>query len=475
MSRGENGRPSDRRRRRRGERQYFVDRLADNFDMLLYKLVRPFRHLSRKLQRGFYHAADSTDQSLNKLSDPFRRLGYRLRRLGMIFRPIDDRLQDISDNIDTSIYNKRKEKYFKRMQRRQERWARFEDRMPEVVHQPDYLPGVERLRIILMFLMCIDLFGSTGGLLSMFCGFVPIAFFILSGYLVLRESEHRSERIKRAIKRSAIVFGILAAVYFVLNLLYYRILGVNILPALAIPRFWFNFLVLNVWQFDIGGVIWYVQALLYAYIIIYFLDKWKLLKFDWLIVTVLIIFTVITGELCGVIRWEWHGYSYIPGNFLTRALPYILLGSIIRRKQSALFRFNRLFYSTGIVLGCLLMIAELFLLAAFGAQGYYGHLIGMPIVAVSVCMLAFGFGREEGFERVLGMSRWHTNCIYYLCQPVSVLLVLLLTVVGNQSIGTFSGFISIMTFAVCFLISWLIAVIGRKISAKKPDGNKANG
>ncbi len=85
-----------------------------------------------------------------------------------------------------------------------------------------YYPGLERLRLILMLLMCIRLFGfptAIGGWVEQFCGFVPIAFYILSGYLVLRESEHRSKRIVRAIKRTAIVFGVMTVVYFIINLL----------------------------------------------------------------------------------------------------------------------------------------------------------------------------------------------------------------------------------------------------------------
>ena len=358
----------------------------------------------------------------------------------------------------------------KRKIRKEKRQARLNKRIPHVVHAPGYLPGLDRVRLLLMLFMCINLVGSQsgfGGLMKTVCGFVPPAFFMLSGYLVLRESEHRSERIGRAIKRSAIVFGIMAVVYFLLNLIFYRLLGVRIVSAFSSKRFWFNFLVMNVWQFDIGGAIWYVQALLYAYIIIYFLDKWKLLKYDWLFAAVLLVITVVTGELSGLIRWNWHGYTYIPGNFLTRALPYILLGSMVSRKKAKLLRMSSVFYGVGIVVGIVLIFAEALLLAAAEVPGYYGHLIGMGVIAFCVCILTVKNEKVRGFERLFGLSRWHINSIYYLCQPVSLLLVTLLSAAGANVMGEGSGYVAVATFLVCLGLAWLSASIGREASRRK--------
>lgn len=336
-----------------------------------------------------------------------------------------------------------------------------------------YRPAVERLRIILMFLLCIDLFGfptALGGIVRTVCGFVPMAFFILSGYLVLRESENRSKRIVRTIKRTAIVFAVLAVVYFGISYFYYRQQGANILPVFSEGRFWFNFLVMNVWQFEIGNAIWYVQALLYAYIIIYFLDKWKLLKYDWLIAAVLLLITVLTGEFAGIFKWNVADYTYLPGNFLTRALPYVLLGAFLHRKMKTFDAVRRLWYRLAIVGGIILTIIEPIILGAAGVPGYYGHLLGYGVIAVSVCMLAFKDNTESGFESTLKMSRWHTNCIYYFCQPVSFLVALIMSRLGEEIIADLIGFIGIIVFIISFGLAWLIAYIGRTYFKKKTNG-----
>ncbi len=338
-----------------------------------------------------------------------------------------------------------------------------------------YRPSIDRLRIILMFFMCISLFGfptAVGNFVQTICGFVPIAFFIISGYLVLRQDENRTARIKRAIKRTAIVFFVLLIVYFLVNRFYYQHLDISIWSLMVSKRFWFNFIFMNVWQFKIGSSIWYVQALLYAYIIIYFLDKWKLLRFDLLIAVALILLTVLTGELSGVLKWNIAGYNYIPGNFFTRALPYILMGGFISRKMNTPNTKKSALCYFGIVIGVILVVAEIVVLGLLGVPGYYGHLIGMPIMAISICVLAFKKDDTSGFEERLNMSRWHINCIYYFCPLASALVAFVLTRFDNEFLFGTIGYIGILTFIICFCLALIITFISNAISSSINDAKE---
>ena len=343
-------------------------------------------------------------------------------------------------------------------------------------------PSIERLRIILMFLMCINVFGVPTvyvKYVQAVCGFVPLAFFILSGYLVLRPSPNRLKRISRAIKRTAIAFGVTAVSFFLLNFIYYRSQGVNIFLAFTLKRYWFNLVALNVWQFEIGGIIWYLQSLLYAYIIIWFLEKFMLMKHDWKISAALILLTVLTGEFAGVIKWSFHGYNYIPGNFFTRALPYVLLGGHVHRYKKKLDGIKAKWYWLALFGGAALTVGEMLFFSSIRRAGYYGHLIGMGVTAVAAIMLAVRGkgGRKPGFEKKLGMSRRYVNLVYYLCQPVSIGLAMLLARIGNALmrvskeffavIDFARGCIGIATFVLCFGFAWLLSLISKKISEKK--------
>lgn len=334
-----------------------------------------------------------------------------------------------------------------------------------------YVPSIDRLRIILMFFMCINLLGfptSIGGFVQTISGFAPLAFFVLSGYLVLWEREDREKRIVREIKRTAIVFAILTVVYFIINVLFYAQLGISVWSAFKSKRFWFNFLVMNVWQFDIGGAIWYVQALLYAYIIIYVLNKLKLLKLDWIIASLLIVLAVFTGELSGVFTWNIFGYTYLSANFFTRALPYVLLGGFIARKSDKIYRIPQTVYILGVPIGVALCYAELYVLSLYNVRGYsYSHLIGMGVIAVSLCMIAFTVEDHPGFEEFFNMSRFHINLIYYLCQPVSVLIALILTMISGDLFTKYVNYMGLFTFVLCFLIAWLVAFIWNRLFARE--------
>ncbi len=284
--------------------------------------------------------------------------------------------------------------------------------------------------------------------------------FILSGFLVLRRSEQRPQRILRAIKRTAIVFAVLTVVYLILNAVYYNIYNTNVLDTLKTKRFWFDFVVFNVWDLKIGSSIWFVQSMLYAYIIIYFMDKLKLLHYDWIFFTLLIIFTVITGELTGIIKFKLLWYTYIPGNFLTRALPYLLLGGFLSKHMDFFDSIPRLFYWIAFAVSMLFGYIEMSMFSLFGIQGYYGHIIWISIAAFLLCIITV---KDKGslslFESRLLFSRWNTAMMYYLCQPMAYLLVVILDNISRTFLTEIAGYMGLITYAVCAIIAALTALI----------------
>lgn len=345
-------------------------------------------------------------------------------------------------------------------------------------HLNSYMISIERLRMVLMFIMFIYLMGFPtrfGGLVQQACSWVPIAFFIVSGFLVLRPSNDRQARIGRTIKRTAIGFGIMLIIYLLANFVLFNQMHANIFEAFASKRIWFEIVVLNTWPFRINNCIWYIQALLYAYIIIYFLEKLKLLKFDWVIIILCLVLTLLSGELAGFLKYSILGYHFFPGNFLTRALPYILLGGLIHRVINYMENIPKVVYGLGIVVGIVLMFAEIIVLNYLGVGGYFGHLLGMPIVAVCVCM--FGFKKESyvtALDLKLNIDRWDVNLLYYIGQPVGVGIATLITILDRELFAILSGWIGIISFVICALIALGIAQL-RKIKHNKNNKNNDSG
>ena len=195
--------------------------------------------------------------------------------------------------------------------------------------QDFYLPSVTKMRLFLMMGAILYTFGSIAGLQDLngvIFGFTFPSLFIISGYVVLWESDDTEKRILRTIRRTAICFVILGICYFGLSLV---LEPSYTLATISTKKFWFDFILLNVWSLPIGSTIWFVQSLLYAYIIIYVIYKLKLLRFDILFVVLCLAVTLLTGELASVVGVNFFGHNCIGGNFLTRALPYILIGCFI--------------------------------------------------------------------------------------------------------------------------------------------------
>ena len=321
-----------------------------------------------------------------------------------------------------------------------------------------YYPSVKWMRLILIacaILYTYDLYSGFGDLNGVLFGFAFPALYIISGYLVLSDNETTGEKLVRTIKRTALCFGILFTAFLGLSLIAEPEVTVILLGS---KRFWFNFIVLNVCALPIGSVIWFVQALLYAYIIIYFIYKLKLLNMDILIAGVCLVVTLLTGELAQSIGFHLLGYTYFSGNFLTRALPYILIGRFIHRKMNVFKRMR--IGSCGIIafVGFLLIAAEYFILVLAEHKAYIGHLFGMGLIAIAFCL--FGFlnrNRKFPFFGLEKVSRFELAIPYFVSSPIYYFFVRLVTV--NEKLEPIIGFIGLFTLIASFMVLYLFVFL----------------
>ena len=307
------------------------------------------------------------------------------------------------------------------------------------------------LRLILMVFVCFWAFGSPdpSGVVNSLSGFAIPAFFILSGYYVLDNKRNvRMEKTLRKIKRTAISFGFVflfyAAINVVLIILHFKSFTFS-------KRMLFEFVVMNVWPFEIGNNIWFIQAMLYAYIIIFIADKLKLMRFYKIIIPILVIIMILTGELSAMLRFNIFGYQYIPGNWLTRALPYILIGKLLRDMKKSVMKIQFWKFLIAFVIGGVLVIAEILCLGWFEFLGYQGHMFGYGIMAVAVCGLAISIPIERP-NRIIHFDSAISGIIYILMNPIYYGLFILL-------IRDHLDFIRLLGGLTAFLISFLLALV----------------
>ncbi len=321
-----------------------------------------------------------------------------------------------------------------------------------------YLPAVKKLRLLLMIcaiLYTYGFYGSLGAINDILFGFAFPALYIISGYIVLRKSPNIEKRILRTIGRTAICFVILFAVYFGLSLLADK---AGTLALVTTKRFWIDFLLFNICSLPIGSTIWFVQALLYAYIIIYVIYKLRLLRFDIVIAALCLVVTVISGELSSVVGFHLLGHSYLGGNFLTRALPYILIGCFIHRKKMYFASLRNIHYVIIFSAGASLAIVESLVLLETGNDLYFGHLLGMGLIAVVFCMFCLFRTRMDVRSKPLkNLSRFELAIPYYVCSPLYYVMALWLSS-SKEYIKIFGDIAGIITlfFSIIALVLYVV-------------------
>ena len=308
------------------------------------------------------------------------------------------------------------------------------------------------LRLILMLFICFWAFGCPDptGIVGSISGFAIPAFFVLSGFYVLDTNrEVRMEKVLRKIKRSALCFAFVFLFYVALNvpimLLFHETLTFS-------KRMIFNFVVMNLWPLRIGDNIWFIQAMLYAYIVIFILDKLKLLKFYRILLVILFVFMLLTGEFSGVIHFNILGYPYIPGNWLTRALPYILLGKLLRDIKEKLMEIKFWKYLIAFFVGGVLVILESCILVWTGTLRSEAHMIGYTIMAVAVCGLAISIPIGVG-NRVVHFDSAISGFIYVFMNPVYYALIFFF---GAMSPEFFSMLGGVTALLASFLLSLIL-------------------
>ena len=316
--------------------------------------------------------------------------------------------------------------------------------------------GAGYLRFVLLAFMCFWNYGfpEPTGFLSAISGFAAPAFFILSGYFVLiNDKEMRQKKTERKMKRSLLCFGAMLVLYIIVNVIVCLISNISVTIS---KRTIFNFVVLNLWPLPIGSTIWFIQALVYAYIIIYIADWLGLMKYYKIVMILTFIFMLLTGEFAGIIHFGILGYYYIPGNWLTRALPYLLLGKFLREKSKLLFRIKNWIYLIILVAGAALSLGEIILLGRTGFLVYQGHMIGYGIMALAVCGIALStpdafslrisyydtaisgiaYMLIDPFYYIIGLIVGHFNMAFvvYFCGIAALLLSLVISFILRKSI-----------------------------------------
>ena len=341
-----------------------------------------------------------------------------------------------------------------------------------------------RLRLMQLFMMPFVYFlmlgfpvpGVVGTYVGLLSNFAVLAFFIFCGFFtLLPDPERRKRKLKRTIRRSGRFFLIVFLGYVAVNVAYLSYFGA--LGSLFSSgeflrlRTLFDFLVLNVWPLPIGNIIWVIQSLFFACLFFFLVEKLKLSKIYNSLLVVLLVIMLFSGELAAVVGFPYFGYQYIPGGVVTKTLPFMLIGMLIRKNVDKIELIPRFVFVLTFFGGGLCAIGELLLLKHLGLLVYTGNTIGYAVMAISVC--CFFVKKPEGKESFLAKhSRSYSRRLYAFCQPVFMMIWVLCSAFCPELQPTYTRFGSLICFAVCFALAFLFGFTRFNIKVRNPRGNK---
>lgn len=170
-----------------------------------------------------------------------------------------------------------------------------------------------------------------------------IFFFLISGYQTYCEDCSDSSKILRRFKRNLRLVSSVLLVYLAYTVIKQIVLGTISLwlkSYLLNPVTYIRLLLLGDLDFINCGHLWYMVAMLYGYLILYFMEKFRLRKIFYIALPLLLLLRVsmetYTNSFSHFSWFDWH----FSGNFLVGALPVMLLGNYICCKEEKLVKIG---------------------------------------------------------------------------------------------------------------------------------------
>lgn len=183
-------------------------------------------------------------------------------------------------------------------------------------------------------------------------------------------------------------------------------------------------------------------------------DTEERVLFNFVVLSICVLLMYGTGELAGLIRFRFLGYGYLPPNVLTRALPYVLLGGLMRARADRMGERSPLLYLVLVPVGLGLAFLEFELLSRFGLLATTSHALGLGVTAYGLCAWVLLFSEtEENFFAASG--RFIARTVYALSQPAAFALVVPLSVLIPAAGGMIQTLGGLAVYPVCLVLALL--------------------
>ena len=193
----------------------------------------------------------------------------------------------------------------------------------------DFIKALAAIGVVLVHFPFPGVLGKILGSIGV-CGVV--FFFLVSGYYAYDpDAAAACAKIRKRFIRNLVITLIAVAVYLVFTVIEQLALGTfrAWLTNFKNPWLPLRVLVLGDFEFIHGDPLWFMPALLYSYLTLYLLHRFRIGKYAYILLPLLLLLRIGTEICTNTYGADWH----LSGNFLVGGLPIVLLGHYIASKK----------------------------------------------------------------------------------------------------------------------------------------------
>lgn len=178
-------------------------------------------------------------------------------------------------------------------------------------------------------------------------------FALISGYACCGESEKMSRKILKRLGRNGLITALFIAIYMCFSYYVFRKENMLILWQLELkkPVTYLKMIFVGDFEFFYGSPLWYMVALLYCYVLFYFLVRFNLKKVIYVLLPIFAVLRIVVDSYVNSFNANWHW----SGNVLVGMLPMVLVGYVIADQKERLLKIPTWVLVLGSVLTALAM------------------------------------------------------------------------------------------------------------------------
>lgn len=337
----------------------------------------------------------------------------------------------------------------------------------------DIIKGVACIAVVLIHYTFPGFFGDW---VKVFCRFAVPFFFCVSGYYLFDFNSDKvdAESIVRKIKKltsilvwSTIFYGFVY--YFAVHCPKGGLSIASYIERYINAKTLLYMFLCNTGLFNLA--LWFIGALIYCYItVLLVFNTKKRLYFSWVLILPLLGVMSITQEFAGVAGFKWNlipisgvkpiPYFQLSCCFLCRALPFFLLGTVLRAFSKIIkeWKIPDWIFLFGAFVSGVISILEFKLLNGRVAQFY----IGSYLMALSLCLWAIRGGGSDKFIKLAWIGRELSMLVYILHIAVGIGVSRLVKGIG-VALAWYGWINPIIVIVMSIGLSFVIYKLGRLI------------